>query len=74
MRLALSAAACSRLSCTAGGSSAIAAATGAGLAACLAGAVLGFNVSLRSLDDLRAQTVLEQAQMVEVVIDDMENG
>ncbi|ESQ73665.1 hypothetical protein [Asticcacaulis sp. AC402] len=46
---------------------------GAGLAACLAGAVLGINVSLRSLDELRAQTVLEQAQMIELG-DEMENG
>ena len=44
-------------------------AASAGLVACLAGAILGFNVGLRSLDDMRAQAVLEQAQMI-----DMENG
>lgn len=46
---------------------------GAGIAACLAGAVLGMNLSLRSLDDQRAEAVLEQAQMIEMA-DDMEIG
>lgn len=41
-------------------------ATGIGIAACLAGALLGVNFSLTSLDDMRAQTVLEQAQMLDV--------
>ncbi len=40
-------------------------ATGIGIAACIAGALLGVNVSLSSLGDLRAQTVLEQAQMAD---------
>ena len=44
-------------------------AAGAGLVACLIGGLLGVNVGLKSLYDLRAQTVLEQAQMI-----DMENG
>lgn len=39
---------------------------GAGLAACLAGAALGMNISLQSLDDQRAEAVLEQAQMIEL--------
>jgi hypothetical protein len=42
---------------------------GAGLAACLAGAVFGINISLKTMDDMRAQAVLEQAQMI-----DSENG
>jgi hypothetical protein len=46
---------------------------GAGLAACLAGVVLGMNLSLQSLDDLRAQSVLEQAQMIEIT-DELGNG
>jgi len=37
-------------------------ATGVALAACIAGAVIGVNVSMQSLGDLRAQSVLEQAQ------------
>ncbi len=41
-------------------------ATGIGIAACLAGALLGINFSMTSLDDMRAQTVLEQAQMIDV--------
>ncbi len=41
-------------------------ATGIGIAACLAGALLGINFSLTSLDDMRAQTVLEQAQMIDI--------
>ncbi len=41
-------------------------ATGIGIAACLAGALLGINFSLTSLDDMRAQSVLEQAQMIDV--------
>ncbi len=40
-------------------------ATGIGIAACIAGALLGVNVSMSSLGDLRAQTVLEQAQMID---------
>ncbi|EGF91288.1 hypothetical protein ABI_27030 [Asticcacaulis biprosthecium C19] len=46
---------------------------GAGVAACLAGAVLGMNLSLDSLDDLRAESVLEQAQMIEMA-EDLGNG
>ena len=38
---------------------------GIGLAACLAGAILGINVSMKSLDDMRAQTVLEQTAMID---------
>ncbi len=38
---------------------------GLGLAACLAGAVLGVNLSLKSIDDVRAQTVLEQTAMID---------
>lgn len=41
-------------------------ATGIGIAACLAGALLGINFSMTTLDDMRAQTVLEQAQMIDV--------
>ena len=41
-------------------------ATGIGIAACLAGALLGINFSLTSLDDMRAQSVLEQAQMIDI--------
>ncbi|MGZ3305189.1 MAG: hypothetical protein ACXU8U_04950 [Asticcacaulis sp.] len=37
--------------------------TGIGLAACLAGAGLGIKVAMSSMDDVRAQTVLEQAQL-----------
>jgi len=37
-------------------------ATGIGIAACIAGALFGVNLSLSSLGDLRAQAVLEQAQ------------
>lgn len=40
-------------------------AAGIGMAACIAGALLGVNVSLTSLGDLRAQSVLEQAQLVD---------
>ena len=36
-----------------------------GLAACLAGAVIGVNLSLKSLSDMRAQTVLEQTAMLD---------
>ncbi|MDV6331922.1 hypothetical protein [Asticcacaulis sp. 201] len=39
--------------------------TGIGLAACLAGAVLGVNLSLAGLSDVRAQTVLEQVAMID---------
>ncbi|ESQ88646.1 hypothetical protein ABAC460_15255 [Asticcacaulis sp. AC460] len=46
---------------------------GAGVAACLAGAVFGINISLNSLDELRAQSVLEQAQMVEMA-EELGNG
>jgi len=35
------------------------------LAACLAGAVLGVDLSLRGLSDVRAQTVLEQTAMID---------
>ncbi len=38
---------------------------GLGIAACLAGAVLGVNLSLKSLSDMRAQTVLEQTAMID---------
>ncbi len=38
-------------------------ATGVALAACIAGAVIGVNVSMQSIGDLRAQSVLEQAQI-----------
>ncbi|MBW8882276.1 MAG: hypothetical protein JF615_12885 [Asticcacaulis sp.] len=44
-------------------------AAGVGLAACLAGALVGVNLGLKSMDDMRAQAVLEQAQMI-----DAENG
>ncbi len=44
-------------------------AAGAGLVACLAGGVLGVNIGLKGVDDMRAQAVLEQAQMI-----DAENG
>ncbi len=40
-------------------------ATGVAVAACLAGAVFGVNISKQSLGDLRAQSVLEQTQMVD---------
>ena len=40
-------------------------ATGVAVAACLAGAIFGVNISKQSLGDLRAQSVLEQAQMVD---------
>lgn len=39
---------------------------GLGLAACLAGVMLGVNVSLKSMDDMRAQTVLEQTAMIDM--------
>ncbi len=38
---------------------------GIGLVACLAGAVLGVNLSLKSIDDVRAQNVLEQTAMLD---------
>jgi hypothetical protein len=38
-------------------------ATGVALAACIAGAVIGVGVSMQSLGDLRAQSVLELAQI-----------
>lgn len=38
-------------------------ATGVALAACIAGAVFGVNVSMQSIGDLRAQSVLDQAQL-----------
>ncbi len=38
---------------------------GLGLAACLAGAVFGVNLSLVSLETVRAQTVLEQVAMID---------
>jgi hypothetical protein len=38
---------------------------GFGLAACLAGAIFGVNLSLMSLSDLRVQTVLEQVAMID---------
>lgn len=38
-------------------------ATGVALAACIAGAIIGVNVSMQSIGDLRAQSVLEQAQI-----------
>jgi len=38
-------------------------ATGVALAACIAGAAFGVNVSMQSLGDLRAQSVLDQAQI-----------
>jgi len=38
-------------------------ATGVALAACIAGAIFGINVSMQSIGDLRAQNVLEQAQL-----------
>ncbi len=44
-------------------------AAGLGLVACLAGALFGVNVSLKGLDEVRAEAVLEQAQMI-----DTENG
>ena len=37
--------------------------TGIGLAACLAGATVGIKVGLSSLDDVRAQSVLDLAQI-----------
>ncbi len=40
-------------------------ATGIGLAACVAGAIFGVNLSLSSLGDARMQTVLEQTQLVD---------
>jgi hypothetical protein len=40
-------------------------ATGIGLAACIAGAIFGVNLSLSSLGDARMQTVLEQTQLVD---------
>ena len=40
-------------------------AAGLGLAACLAGALLGVNISMMSLADVRAQSVLEQTQMID---------
>ncbi|ESQ86092.1 hypothetical protein AEAC466_02570 [Asticcacaulis sp. AC466] len=39
--------------------------TSIGLAACLAGAALGVNLSLAGLSDVRAQTVLEQVAMID---------
>lgn len=39
--------------------------TGVGLAACVAGAAVGAHLSLMSLGDLRAQTVLAQAQIID---------
>lgn len=39
--------------------------TGVGLAACVAGAVVGAHLSLMSIGDLRAQTVLAQAQIID---------
>jgi len=39
--------------------------TGIGLAACIAGAVLGANLSLMSIGELRAQTVLAQVQIID---------
>ncbi len=38
-------------------------ATGVALAACIAGAIFGVNVSMQSIGDLRAQSVLDQAQL-----------
>lgn len=38
-------------------------ATGVALAACIAGAIFGVNVSMQSIGDLRAQSVLDQAQI-----------
>lgn len=43
---------------------------GLGLAACIAGAALGVNLSLTGLSDVRAQTVLEQAQIVDAGTDE----
>lgn len=40
-------------------------AAGIGLAACIAGAAFGVNLSLSSLGDARMQTVLEQTQLVD---------
>jgi hypothetical protein len=40
-------------------------ATGLGLAACIAGAVLGVNLSLMSLNAVHAQTVSDQVQFLE---------
>lgn len=40
-------------------------ATGVAVAACLAGAVFGINISNQSFGDLRAQAVLEQTQMMD---------
>jgi hypothetical protein len=37
--------------------------TGVALAACIAGAIIGVGVSMQSLGDLRAQSVLELAQI-----------
>lgn len=42
----------------------------AGMAACIAGAVFGMNITLSTMGDLRAQSVLEQAQ----VFDDEARG
>ncbi|MGN6424038.1 MAG: hypothetical protein ACTHLA_12075 [Asticcacaulis sp.] len=39
--------------------------TGVGLAACVAGAVVGAHLSLMSIGDLRAQTVLAQVQIID---------
>ena len=38
-------------------------ATGVALAACIAGALFGVNISMQSIGDLRAQSVLDQAQL-----------
>ena len=38
---------------------------GLGMAACLAGAAFGVNLSLMSLSDMRVQTVLEQVAMID---------
>ena len=39
--------------------------TGVGLAACVAGAVVGAHLSLMSIGDMRAQTVLAQVQIID---------
>jgi hypothetical protein len=44
-------------------------ATGVGLAACLAGAAVGANLSLASMGDVRAQSVLEQVQLADTESD-----
>ncbi len=44
-------------------------ATGVGLAACLAGAAVGANLSQATLGDVRAQTVLEQVQLADTESD-----